>query len=84
MSINHIISNLEVEYKVEEFKKSLAHLINQHNIENIVDMPDFILADMICNMILSMGPSIKQTLDWHGCNSICHTITNGAINDNNR
>ncbi len=36
------------------------------------DVPDYILADMICRMIEAMGPSIKKTLDWHACDSVCH------------
>lgn len=57
---------------MENFKKELESLINKHGIEDLIDMPDFILADMICRMIESIGPSVKQTLDWHGCDSICH------------
>jgi len=57
---------------MEEFKKELRHLINRHSIENVADIPDFILSDMICRMIEAMGPCVKQTLDWHGCNSVCH------------
>jgi hypothetical protein len=44
----------------------------------VVDMPDFILAGMICRMIEAMGPSIKKTLDWHGCDSVCHPTPNAA------
>lgn len=57
---------------MKAFEKDLAELINRHAIENVVDMPDFILAEMICSMIAAMGPSIKKTLDWYGCNSVCH------------
>jgi hypothetical protein len=57
---------------MEEFKKELRRLINRHSIENVADIPDFILSDMICRMIEAMGPCVKQTLDWHGCNSVCH------------
>lgn len=35
-------------------------------------MPDFILAEMICEIIKSVCPQIKKTLDWHGCDSVCH------------
>lgn len=55
-----------------EFEKELAQLINRHSVENEVDMPDFVLAKMICRMIEAMGPSIKKNLDWHGCDSVCH------------
>ena len=50
----------------EAFENELKTLINRHNIENMADMPDFLLAGMICRMIEAMGPSIKKTLDWHG------------------
>jgi len=56
----------------EYFIKNVKFKINEHGIENPVDIPDFILADMICIMIESMELSIKQNLDWHGCDSVCH------------
>lgn len=57
---------------MEAFERQLRELLNRHGIENVADMPDFLLASMICRMIEAMGPSIRQTLDWHGCNSVCH------------
>ena len=62
-----------------EFEKELTHLINRHSIENEVDMPDFLLARMLCAMIESMGPTVKATLDWHGCDSVCHPRPNSVI-----
>jgi hypothetical protein len=64
---------------MEAFEKELTELINRHSIENVVDMPDFLLAGMICRMIEAMGPSIKKTLDWHGCDSVCHPSPNVQI-----
>ena len=57
---------------MKEFKKELEKLINTHCIENEVDMPDFLLAEMICEFIKTAGKSIKKNLDWHGCDSVCH------------
>lgn len=57
---------------MEEFEKELTVLINRHNIERKTDMPDFMMAEMICRIIESIGQSVKKTLDWHGCDSICH------------
>lgn len=57
---------------MQEFEKELTSLINRHSIENVADMPDFLLAAMICRMIEAMGPSIKKTLDWHVGDSVCH------------
>ena len=55
-----------------EFEKELTKLINMYSVENDIDIPDFILSEMICKFIESIGPSIKKTLDWHGCDSVCH------------
>ena len=63
---------------MEVFEKELTHLINCYSIENEVDMPDFILAGMLCRMIEAMGPGIKRTLDWHGCSSVCHPLNHQA------
>jgi hypothetical protein len=57
---------------MEGFEKGLTDLINRHSIENVVDMPDYLLSEMICRMINAMGPGIKKTLDWHKCDSTCH------------
>ena len=57
---------------MNEFKKELESLINLHCIENECDMPDFLLAEMIVNMIKTIGYSTKKNLDWHGCDSICN------------
>ena len=60
------------------FLNELKELINRHSIENVADVPDFILAVMICRFLAAVGPSIKKTLDWHGCNSVCHTSPNAT------
>jgi len=57
---------------MEEFRRELEVLINRHCIENETDMPDFIMAEMICELIAGIGRASKRTLDWHGCDSICH------------
>ena len=54
------------------FEDELAVLINKHSIENEVDMPDFLLAHMICRFITAVGKPFKETLDWHGTSSVCH------------
>jgi hypothetical protein len=57
---------------MDSFKKELEDLINKHSIENECDMPDFLLAEMICRFISICGDSMKKNLNWHGCDSICH------------
>ena len=56
----------------DAFKKELEHLINRNSIENECDIPDFLLAEMVCNIIVGVGDIFKKALDWHGCDSICH------------
>ena len=55
-----------------QFQRELEGLINKHCIENECDMPDFLLAELIVNFIETLGVSVKKTLDWHGCDSVCH------------
>ena len=55
-----------------DFREKLQHLINSHSIENVCDMPDFIMADMICGIISQIGIASKRNLDWHGTDSVCH------------
>ena len=57
---------------MKEFKKELEILINKHSIENYADMPDFMMAEMICGFIVGVGSCIKANLTWHGCDSVCH------------
>jgi len=56
----------------EEIRKDLEELINKHSIENSCDTPDFILAEMTMAFWFNCCPYIKKTLDWHGCDSVCH------------
>lgn len=57
---------------MEAFEYELIDLLNKHSIENKVDMPDFLLARLLCQMIETIGPVFKNTLTWHGCDSIMH------------
>ena len=54
------------------FEKELANLINKYSMENKCDIPDFLLASMICNYIEYVASITKEVLDWHGCDSVCH------------
>ena len=57
---------------MKTFQEELAELINKHSIENVCDIPDFLLAKMICDLMITIGVTSKANLDWHGCDSICH------------
>lgn len=60
--------------KPDKFTKELKELINKHSMENLCDMPDYILAEMITEFITTFGFHMKRNLDWHGCNSVCHPL----------
>ncbi len=69
---------------MEEFRKELKQLINKHSIENLCDMPDFLLAEMIYGLIKTIGKCSKANLDCHGCDSVCHSSTSTCeINEPN-
>ena len=70
MGINEMIQ--EERNRQFEFQQELTALINRYSMENICDMPDFIMSEMIMSILLSIGPKIRQNLDWHGCDSVCH------------
>ena len=57
---------------MDNFKKDLENLINTHAIENKWDMPDYIMAEFICNLINSVSIPMRANLDWHGVDSVCH------------
>jgi hypothetical protein len=56
----------------ERFKKELSELLNRYCIDNQCDIPDFILSEIICGIIDSIGIQFKKALDWHGTDSVCH------------
>jgi len=57
---------------MEEFEKELTTLINRHSVENICDIPDYLLASMVTNYIQYVASITKEVLDWHGTDSVCH------------
>ena len=70
------ISDMGHTYTKANFEKELESLINRHCIENEWDMPDFIMSKMITEFIYSTGKYMKQNLDWHGVDSVCHPKNN--------
>lgn len=62
------------------FEDELENLINRYSIENYCDIPDFLLAKLITNLIETIGETSKATLDWHGTDSVCHPNLNKGNN----
>ncbi len=65
--------------RIYDFKRELEALINRHSMENEWDMPDFMMAEMITNIIVISGSTMKKNLDWHGTDSVCHPKSQGLI-----
>jgi hypothetical protein len=47
-------------------------LLNCHGLDEATHIPDYILAEMVYDLIGVIGKHVKRTLDWHGCDSVCH------------
>ena len=54
------------------FRKELEIFLNTHSMDNETHIPDFILAYLLADMIDAIAEANKQTLDWHGTDSVCH------------
>jgi hypothetical protein len=48
------------------FKKELGNLINKHSLENSLDMPDFMMAELLVNILKAMRVAKAQNDSWHG------------------
>ncbi len=66
------IENVAYYNLVVNFKDELQRLINKHGIGRLTDMPDYLLAEMLCNIICAIGGSIKRTLNQHNVDSVRH------------
>jgi len=45
---------------INSFEKDLANIINEHSIESMVDMPDFILAKLITMYVISLAYAFEE------------------------
>jgi len=50
----------------KEFQDELTELINRHSIENVCDVPDFILAEYLVNQIKAFTNATVDRDHWHG------------------
>lgn len=49
-----------------DFAKELTELLNRHGIDNQCETTDFILADMLCHHLATVGAIIKEREKWFG------------------
>lgn len=49
-----------------EFEKDLAKVINKHSMENVADVPDFILAAYLMRCLEAFNIAHLRTSQWYG------------------
>lgn len=68
--IKKIINTGETVPNMSKFKEELRKLINTHCVENLVGMPDYLIAEMLCAVIYTVGGVVKRTLCWYGVDNV--------------
>lgn len=51
---------------IENFKKQLTEIINQNSLENLCDMPDYMIADFLLDTFIHMSAAVKKRDAWYG------------------
>jgi hypothetical protein len=54
------------EAKRTEFLAELRRLINRLSLENEINMPDFLIAEMLCDCFEDIGRRVKERDKWFG------------------
>ena len=49
-----------------EFVRELSQLLNKHSIDTKVEMPDFILADLLARNILALSYCLREAKGFDG------------------
>ena len=48
------------------FQKDLEHLINKHSLESLLGMPDFIMAEMLTDILGTIAYKTEKANVWSG------------------
>lgn len=51
---------------LDQFKKDVRLAVNKNSVENLLNMPDYIVAEMVVDMLKAVGESKKNSDNWHG------------------
>ena len=51
--------------KLAEFQKELATLINRYSIENLLNTPDFIIAENMVNHLIATANIVSRRDKWY-------------------
>lgn len=60
--------------KRQEFTKELENLINRHCVENLLNMPDYMIAEMIVEQLETIGYFKRKADCWNG-HTNHHTVS---------
>lgn len=50
---------------MEEFERELISLINRHSLENMCDMPDFVLAKYLVMCLETLTETVRKNEQWN-------------------
>lgn len=48
-----------------KFEQQLVRIINSNSIENELDMPDYLIADLVVSVLKAIGPISKKNIIWN-------------------
>ncbi len=52
--------------KLMQFKRDLAQQLNHYGLDNMANTPDFILADVLFDALMTYIKVAAQNASWHG------------------
>jgi hypothetical protein len=61
-----ILEEHQLRKKLSDFETELGDIINSNSVDNILDIPDYIIREMIISQILIIYKSVKQRDMWIG------------------
>lgn len=56
---------IELEHKLDSFKKELAFLVNKYSLENQTDTPDYVIADYLVRCLRNWNTTYQEREKWY-------------------
>ena len=77
--ITNNVTSADTELALDEFKRKLEALINEHSLENICNIPDYMLAEHICSHLKALAVTVNARDKWFGFTPFERSV--GAVNE---
>lgn len=49
-----------------DFKEDLRAVLNRHSIDNLLEMPDFVIAQFLDEFLCALARANSININWHG------------------